>query len=68
MMKKTLGNMIVELRKQNSCSWTLSLGELKAMASCFIDCYLFWTGVLLLMNDSNLFLNRDLSPEPTVKL
>ena len=25
----------VELRKQNSCFWTLSLGELKAMASCF---------------------------------
>lgn len=28
-------SFLVELRKQNSCFWTLSLGELKAMASCF---------------------------------
>lgn len=54
------------LRKQSSYSWTLSLGELKAIAFCFRVCYLFWTDVLL-TNNFNLLLNRDSSPEPTMK-
>lgn len=56
-----------ELRKPNFYSWTLNLGELKAIAFCFWVCYLLWTGVLL-RNISSLLLNRDSSPEPPMKL